>query len=207
MTIAGHTVFLVGDSWLAGPPGAALAQRLRAAGAEVVLDGKVGRSARSLVLTDLPGVLAHAGAVNPDAFVLILGMNDSANATTLRASYDRIRRSIAAAFPLAPVFAMTNGAPEGTAHHDRIVAAEAAQADVFGARAIPGADLARPEEMDSAQAHLKPDAADLWAQRVAPVLDDAIGRTLVTPGIGTRLLSSLPFAGAVFRAIIDSRGG
>jgi len=205
MTLSNRTLLIVGDSWVAGAAGAALAARLRAAGVTVVLDGKVGRSAISLT-HEFPGVLATAGAVHPDAVVILLGMNDTASGTDLRAAYQRIQHVFMAALPLAPVFALSNGAPEGTAHHDRVVAAEAAQADVFGARAIPGADLARPEDMNASDAHLTHDGAGLWAQRVAPVLDDTISRTLVAPGIGRTLLSSIPGAERMFRAIIDQKG-
>ena len=78
MTLAGRTIMVVGDSWTAGAAGAALAARLRAAGVTVVLDGVVGRSAVSLT-HEFPGVLATAGAVHPDAVVILLGMNDTAS--------------------------------------------------------------------------------------------------------------------------------
>lgn len=203
MSLAGKTLFVIGDSWMAGPPGAALAARL--AGAHVVIDAVVGRSAVSLV-GELSDVVAHAVQVQPDAILVLLGMNDTAAGTAERTAYTTIKQALAAALPLVPVFALSNGAPAGTTFHDRVVAAEAAQADVFGARAIPGADLARPEDMDSTQAHLTPDGAGLWAQRVAPVLDDAISRTLVTPGIGSALLKSVPLAERMFAAIVHAKG-
>lgn len=77
--VKGKTVVVFGDSLSAGDisPGAAFANGLRQAGARVVVNAKVGRSAWNFYKReDAAAQLAAIGRLEPDLVVVVLGTND-----------------------------------------------------------------------------------------------------------------------------------
>ena len=182
-------VLIIGDSLSDGTstPGKLLAERLEAAGAQVRIQAKVGRSAYHFVTYQdgLRVVATEIAEHRPDLVLIILGTNDlSLGVQPTRSAFAKIK----AAFDRAgiptyhvgpPAFAQTslNTSAENIVKIGR---------ELFGGRFID----ARPMTQDiltSAQGragdliHFQPAGARAWAARLA----DALTRAVEGPAVAT----------------------
>ena len=195
MSIAGAIILLVGDSWMTGPAGAALADAMRAEGATVVVDGVVGRSANSLV-GNLRTLLDEVGTVQPTHVVIVLGVNDTVGQRT-HDSYVTLRSAIESAGP--EVWILSNATMPDSTYRTKVQAIEVMQRDVFGSHAIAGATFADATWFDSTGYHLTPTAAPAWVALVEPMLARMIdGQSGTLSKVGRALLKTLPFADRFF---------
>lgn len=191
MSLAGAVILLVGDSWAAGPPGAALADALRAQGATVTVDGVVGRSANSLV-GEMRSLLEEVDRTHPDHVVFLLGVNDVVGKRTYD-SYVALYASVTSAGPEAWI--VSNATMPDSQYRDRVVQVERMQREIFGTHALPGATLADPAWFDRTGYHLAPEAAPQWSALVAPLLVRLIdGQAGPLARMGRALLNVVPFA-------------
>jgi len=178
--LSGRSIYLVGDSWVAGAAGRALATELRRQGARVQVDGKVGRTSRALSRdVAFPRALR---TFRPSLIIYMLGVNDTPGAQ-LRGNYERL----AAAARGADVWVVPNTMLN---HHvERINAVTLAQREVFGERVVNTRGLTTAEDYDGSGYHLHRAGAERWVARL-------VQRLPITPldTLGQALLQLVPGA-------------
>lgn len=182
-TLAGRRILLLGDSWVAGPPGMVLAAALEAQGATVVRDGIVGAGVISTVAR-LREILDEVAGV--DTVLLLLGVNDVAGVRA-RDSYVTLREALTATG--ARVYVMSNATISDLSlpYRVKVRTIETWQHDVFGAHALALSSSADDSWFNTTHYHLTPEGAAAWVSRIFPavltLLDDsplaALGRTLL----------------------------
>lgn len=181
--LQGRRVVLIGDSWVVGPPGVALAAALEAQGATVVRDGIVGAGVISTVAR-LRSILPE---IEPgDTVLILMGVNDVAGPRA-RDSYVTLREALTAAG--AKVYVMSNATISDPAfpYRVKVRTIETWQHDVFGHRALALSSSADDEWFNTTHFHLTPEGAQAWIARILPsvmtLLDDSptatFGRTLL----------------------------
>ena len=175
-------VYIVGDSWVAGAAGRALAEALRAEGYVVERDGIVGRTSRTL-LADA-GVRRRLRAFRPSMVLLLLGVNDSPRENLV----DRYRALAAMlSYPGATLLLLPNSQviePWAT----RIRAVMEYQRQGWPAGLLSPEGLTTAEDYDGSGYHLSRAGAARWAARVLPLLKarppapllDRVGRAILS---------------------------
>jgi lysophospholipase L1-like esterase len=187
MTLAGRHLLLLGDSWVAGAAGAALADVLAGLGATVVRDGVVGAGAISTVAR-LRDVLDEAQGF--DTILLLLGVNDVAS-QRVRDAYVTLREALSATG--ANVYVVSNATISDPTlpYRTKVRTIEVWQRDVFGDHALALSSSADDAWFDRSHFHLTAEAAPLWVARITPsvlaLLDDSPLATL-----GRALLRTVP---------------
>ncbi|MCC7024613.1 MAG: SGNH/GDSL hydrolase family protein [Thermomicrobiales bacterium] len=199
MPIRGQRVVIVGDSLSAGPhtPGQVLADRLAAAGADVRVNARVGRSANNFYgREDWRGQLQQIAATHPDVAIVVLGTNDIGLSMTVDAQrMTQLRDALAGAG--ADVYAFGPPTfPPGT----RLVAGQPQvvrmMRDVFGGDRFIDltpltADLVTSQHRTGDQVHFTAAGGDVAGQRMA----DAFLRASSAPGGGWPVAVALLVAG------------
>jgi lysophospholipase L1-like esterase len=175
-------VYIVGDSWVAGPAGRALEQALKADGHTVQRDGVVGRTSRTL-LADA-GVPGRIRAFRPTIVFLLLGVNDSPR-PVLTERYRALGRFLS--FPGATLFLLPN-TQVVEPYLTRINRVMEYQRQGWPGVRLSPEGLATAADYDGSRYHLSREGAARWAPKVvallkprsAPDLLDRMGRALLS---------------------------
>jgi len=190
VSLVGAIILLVGDSWAAGPAGAGLADALRAEGAQVIVDGVVGRSA-NLLAANMRSFLDEVAATRPTHVVFLLGVNDVVSQRT-RDSYDALYAAVTSAG--ASAWILSNATLPDSSYRAKVLRIERTQREVFGTHALPGALLSDPSWFDHTGYHLTPEAAPSWVALVAPMLVRLIeGQSSPLARLGRSIVKLVPF--------------
>jgi lysophospholipase L1-like esterase len=187
--LAGKRVYLVGDSWVAGAAGRALSAALHAEGAEVHINGVVGRTSRALAHE--PSFSRYARGLNPDVILYLIGINDDPASTRLAANYTRLRD--VAQTVGADAWVLPNTMFKEP-HLTRIARVTQAQVGVFGDHVLDTRGLADEGAFDGSGYHLHRAGAERWAARLLPRLLAAMQAAPVAPldTVGRLLMGLVP---------------
>ena len=187
--LAGKKIYLVGDSWVAGAAGRALSAALHAEGAEVHVNGVVGRTSQALAHET--SFSRYARGLNPDLILYLIGINDDPASIRLAANYTHLRN-----------VALTIGADSWVLpntmfkepHLTRIARVTQAQVGVFGDHVLDTRGLADEGDFDGSGYHLHRAGAERWAARLLPRLLAAMQAAPVAPldTVGRLLMGLVP---------------
>ena len=191
--LAGHTILLAGDSWIAGAAGRALAAALTAMGANVVaVDGIVGRT--SIALAGDDNFKHELATLHPTDVVVVIGVNDTPG-DRAAAAYVKLAQQITAAG--ARGWILSNATLEGSTYRTKVQQIEALQRAAFGSSAIAGSSFASSADFDSTHYHLTAAGAASWGPFVARIIADKLAPDIAMQ-FGRTLLRSLPGAEGFF---------
>lgn len=189
--LAGKKVYLVGDSWAAGAAGRALSAALHAEGAEVHVNGAVGRTSRALAHDT--SFSRNARSLHPDVILYLIGINDdpSTYAARIIANYTRLRDVAQTVGADAWVIPNTMFKEP---YLTRIATVGEAQRGAFGDHVLDTRGLADEGDFDGSGYHLHRAGAERWAARLLPRLLAAMQAAPVAPldTVGRLLMGLVP---------------
>jgi lysophospholipase L1-like esterase len=187
--LTGKRVYLVGDSWVAGAAGRALRDALRTEGAEVHLNGLVGRSSGTLAHDT--GFARNARSLHPDLILYLLGVNDDPASPRLLANYTHLR---SVALTAGADAWMLPNTMYREPHLTRIAQVTRVQQEVFGDHVLDTRSLAEAQDFDGSGYHLHRAGATRWAARLLPRLLAALAASPTSPvdTLGRTLLRLVP---------------
>jgi lysophospholipase L1-like esterase len=198
----GKTVIVIGDSHTLGPAGTQFVQDLKDNGATVILDGRVGRSARDLVGKEQANV-DRALTATPDLVVFWLGTNDGVTLATAAAFAQLRDEAVAAGVSEVwgvgpPSFSPDAVASDGSNMTNRSDANAATMQSVFGARFVDSRPITsttlEPPDRTADLLHFNAFAGRAWGTGVAAQI---LASSASGVSLGWKIASALGFSGAV----------